>query len=537
MSIRKIVGTETELRLDAVWPADITNEVQKEYLLDNVLPRVVIDKALYSQGAVAAYSSYYPENKRFQALVDEIQQNYPAATSIIEEHRQRGDEEEVGSFQRFGFSGGYTPSGFRLYIDGTHPEVSTPECASPLDLLCWEKAGEEIIEEGRRQAEKEVDYLLRLYKNNGDGLGQSWGAHENYLITSSLFKSLTESNEEPWGGIWMAFLVTRSLYSGAGKVGSDFLPSKRNCFFLSQRGEFFSRSRALYTTNFRPLINQRDISYVGREYGRRLHVITGDANRCSWSLYLKIGMAMAVLMMLEDAQAGRFPLFLRMVSPTPLRFFRLYLEEEKRFYPMRVETTEGLKRWNALDIQQWFLEQVGRWYARCGAMEHSSETLGWLSDVLEKCRQVLWALHHNPNELIGKVDWLTKKFVLEKFLTGQRLNWTQLTADRQITIGQRQTNLLSYLRGLDLAYHRLDQDSVFAHLEKRGLITALLPPERISRAQKEPPTNTRAWKRGKIIQAEKGNIAGISWDHVLLNNPKNGVSYLALKDPWEKGEN
>ena len=72
---------------------------------------------------------------------------------------------------------------------------------------------------------------LSLYKNNSDGKGNSYGAHENYLLARSL----------PFGEVvkyLTTFLVTRQPITGAGKVGSEngrpAVP-----FQLTQRADFF----------------------------------------------------------------------------------------------------------------------------------------------------------------------------------------------------------------------------------------------------------------------------------------------------------
>src|SRR5256885_10284219 len=35
-------------------------------------------------------------------------------------------------------------NGARYYVDHAHPELSTPECATALECVCWDKAGERI---------------------------------------------------------------------------------------------------------------------------------------------------------------------------------------------------------------------------------------------------------------------------------------------------------------------------------------------------------------------------------------------------------
>ncbi|HVQ65077.1 MAG TPA: proteasome accessory factor PafA2 family protein, partial [Terriglobia bacterium] len=36
-------------------------------------------------------------------------------------------------------------NGGRLYVDGAHPEYSTPECTNPREIVAFERAGERIL--------------------------------------------------------------------------------------------------------------------------------------------------------------------------------------------------------------------------------------------------------------------------------------------------------------------------------------------------------------------------------------------------------
>src|SRR3982751_6278934 len=60
----------------------------------------------------------------------------------------------------------------------------------------------------------ERGHPVRLYKNNTDFRGHSYGCHENYLLPRSL----------PWGSLAQgiqAFLVTRQIFAGAGKFARE----------------------------------------------------------------------------------------------------------------------------------------------------------------------------------------------------------------------------------------------------------------------------------------------------------------------------
>src|SRR6201989_136789 len=78
-------------------------------------------------------------------------------------------------------------NGARLYVDHAHPEYSTPEVTTPLDIVRWDKAGELIMDEAARQAATMpgINARINLYKNNTDNKGVSYGSHENYLMSRS----------------------------------------------------------------------------------------------------------------------------------------------------------------------------------------------------------------------------------------------------------------------------------------------------------------------------------------------------------------
>src|SRR5437016_6980281 len=76
------------------------------------------------------------------------------------------------------------PNGARYYVDHAHPEYSTPECASPRDLVVHDRAGERIMERSLEALHQMLGpgQRVAIYKNNTDGKGNSYGTHENYLV-------------------------------------------------------------------------------------------------------------------------------------------------------------------------------------------------------------------------------------------------------------------------------------------------------------------------------------------------------------------
>ena len=185
-------------------------------------------------------------------------------------------------------------NGARYYVDHAHPEYSTPECADPLEVTLFDKAGERILARSMDAARRllPAGQEIVVYKNNSDGKGNSYGCHENYLVDRNVpFASLVR-NLIPW-------FVTRQVFTGAGKVGSE--NGADACDYqISQRADFFEEEVGLETTLKRPIVNTRDEPHADPQKYRRLHVIVGDANLCEVATFLKVGTTAIVLAMIED---------------------------------------------------------------------------------------------------------------------------------------------------------------------------------------------------------------------------------------------
>jgi hypothetical protein len=188
-------------------------------------------------------------------------------------------------------------NGARLYVDHAHPEYSSPECRTPREALRYDKAGEVVMRRamalakriGPRPAE------IVVYKNNSDRKGNSYGCHENYLMARSTPFAKIVAELVP-------FFVTRQIFAGAGKVGTEF-PGRSALevpFQISQRADFFEEEVGLETTLKRPIINTRDEPHSDGQRYRRLHVILGDANLSEVATWLKLGLTAIVLAMIEE---------------------------------------------------------------------------------------------------------------------------------------------------------------------------------------------------------------------------------------------
>lgn len=76
--------------------------------------------------------------------------------------------------------------------------------------------------------------------------------------------------------VLLPFLITRQIYTGAGRFDGERL-------LFTQRAAFVDETVSSATTRSRPMINTRDEPHANPDDYRRLHVIIGDSNRSQWA--------------------------------------------------------------------------------------------------------------------------------------------------------------------------------------------------------------------------------------------------------------
>jgi proteasome accessory factor PafA2 len=368
-------------------------------------------------------------------------------------------------------------NGARLYNDHGHPEYATPECRSLRDLVAHDRAGERIVLECARRRTEETGREVRIFKNNTDFHGMSYGCHEGYLVQRKVpFEKLL------YGMI--PFLVTRILYAGAGKPGVESSgPLADSCVYqISQRADFFSEIASVDTLAKRPIFNTRDEAHADPRKYRRLHVICGDANPGEFATALKVGTTALVLSLLET---GWEPLFrlrdpvsaIKQVSRDPSFRWLLELEDGRTL--------------RATDIQRVYLRDAQKLLAG------SDEETDW---VLREWEQVLDDLETDPYRAEDRLDWVAKRRLLETYIEAEGIWWED-----------------EVIRSLDLEYHNVDPDAGLYHaLEQGGQMRRFVDDAAIAAAQAEPPADTRAALRGDLIRRFGPELARVSWGRVEI---------------------
>ncbi len=467
MPLPKVIGTEIEYGIT----------VQNDRDFDPISSCVLLVNA-------------YRENEEAQILWDYEQEN-PLADArgfhVEGEKYTPNQQENIARNKTL-------MNGARFYVDHAHPEYSTPEVTNVRDLVVHERAGERVMETARRAASTllpQGSYLL-IYKNNSDRKGNSYGCHENYLIDRRTpFKDVVAH--------FLPFLVTRQIFCGAGKVGSENR-STPCTYQISQRADFFETEVALDTMVKRPIINTRDEPHADREKYRRLHVIVGDSNLSEVSTYLRVGVSTIVLALIEDRALDRD---LSIVDPVKVIKEVSHDPACKREYLM-----ERGGRLTAVQMQQEFLEAALRYFS-------SREIDPITKDVLVRWEQTLGKLAEDPMQLDREVDWVIKRKVIEEYMSRRKVDW-----------GHPQVQML------DLQYHDIRPDRGLYHLlERRGEVDRIVSDEEIARAVEIAPDDTRAYFRGECIRRYPDAVFGVNWDSISFNVGEDPIKRILMNEP------
>jgi proteasome accessory factor A len=400
-----------------------------------------------------------------------------------------------------GFLNVFLENGARFYLDtGCHPEYATPDCASPLDVTIYDKAGERILENLLQSAQGKVREEgfhgnLAIFKNNTDFVGNSYGCHENYLAErTSDFYYMAEQ--------LIPFLVTRQIFTGAGKV---FRTRRGTVFHISQRAQHIRQKISGTTTNERSIINTRDEPHAIKEKYRRLHIIVGDSNMSEYTTYLKIGTTAIILEMIEDD----------FITPNfSLRNPVRAIKDISRDLTCReqVPLNNG-KKYSALELQKEYLELAHRYYSTRPKSE-------MVTDILDKWEDVLTKLEEDPMQLHRKVDWVTKMNLLKAY--GERTKQpSETSGDRMLM--------------LDLQYHDIRRDKgLYYLLERKDKVDRLTTDEAIDKAMVDPPQNTRAKMRGELIKLAKMKRIpyDLDWNYIRIGYLLN--LWVKCNDPFQE---
>ncbi|MBX3113673.1 MAG: proteasome accessory factor PafA2 family protein [Fimbriimonadaceae bacterium] len=374
------------------------------------------------------------------------------------------------------------PNGARFYNDHGHPEYATPECWTLNDLVAHDQLGEQVVANAAEALSKQISRKVKVYKNNTDFHGASYGTHENYLVPRSI-----EFNELALG--LMPMLVARQVLVGAGKVGSESKGPVR--YQISQRADFFVEPMNVETLYRRPVFNTRDEPHAAMDEWRRLHVICGDSNMHPGCTRRKAGLIKLAVTLIEQDKAPLWRI------DDPVRSFQLVSRDVTG--EGRVEL-EGANWTTPRNILESYLDAADR------AELNDPEII----KVILECRALLANRAGNWDEFWPYVDWAAKLWLLEQFAEAEG-GWEEST-----------------MQSLDLNYHLLDaEEGLYAGLASSGYLR--LPDIPVTSIN-EAPTGSRAVARSVAVRKFSKSIKTASWEKITFDSPS--VSLDLLPNLW-----
>jgi len=415
-------------------------------------------------------------------------------------------------------NGGFLLNGGRLYLDMGHIEYSTPECLSLKDIVAFERAGDALLQ-GALEHMGLSDHVFFIKNNIDHHTGATFGCHENYLM-----KREAQFTPQVLAAL-LSFLATRQIFTGAGRVGQsnplafEFGRTATDApidFQISQRADHIVNDIYQWVQFNRAIINARDEPLADYRKYRRLHLLIGDSNVSEIATALKMGTTALVLDLLE---AGIVPKRVELYDA--VQATRDISRDQTGKWLVRL--LSGQTR-SAFEIQRAFLSLAQHYLA--GADEETDWILReWekVLDGLENYSSASFQLANlrdgqagsSPYSVIGRVDWVTKKWLLEQFMREENLDWDD-----------------PWLQSLDLEYHNLNpQRSLFQSLVEQGRASRVVSDERIRYCTQNPPQNTRAQARGwavrQLLEHETKSYV-INWDSISIE----GRDPLVMGNPF-----
>jgi proteasome accessory factor A len=273
-----------------------------------------------------------------------------------------------------------------------------------------------------------------------------------------------------------AFLASRAVFAGAGgvdRVGHFHLAEKAGGVTCVAGLAEFARPMFSLAQLIKPFcLLKLGSLWRGRQ---RLQITLGDSNLCEEAEYLRVGTTLLIVEALE-AEALDAPQLAH-----PVR--ALHAINDDCSLTVRVPLRDG-RMMSALEIQRWYLTACTRFVEAHPDCPDEFHHVLWLwEDVLDR-------LDTDRDSLVGRIDWVTKHFLMER------------VAGKSTTPVRKK---------VDVKYHELSREGYFRLLEQAGLHSRLLADDEVNRALRLPPTGTPAMRRARFIREFAGTGMCVSW--------------------------
>jgi proteasome accessory factor A len=280
----------------------------------------------------------------------------------------------------------------------------------------------------------------------------------------------------------VAFVASRAVIGGSGWLAPD------GRFHLTEKAQ---TRRALWTAiipdHTRPVFCVQHYWKLANPFRprfrelmaprQRMELGLGDSNLCQHAEYLRVATTTLVLDAIEAGAISSPPMLRR-----PMHALRAISRDPTLRQAVAVE---GGGKMTALEIQRWYLDACARFVASAPDAPQEAR------DVVRLWRDTLDKMEHDRSALVGRLDWVTKQFLLEQAGSG-----------------------LPYAarKKIDLRYHELSTEGYFAQFQKTGSAPAIVSDEEIDQATRLPPVASPAWRRARYIREFSGaGLLRIDW--------------------------
>ena len=346
---------------------------------------------------------------------------------------------------------------------------------------------------------------IEVLVNTSDGLGQSYGAHLNFLVTRRAWDHLFTRRLQYLLSLG-AFQVSAIVLTGQGKVGSENgrppVP-----FQISQRADFVESLVGPQTTFNRPLVKQPRRAVVRRSAGRlgaRRGVRTGRqrgraAGTPARHLLRRHHVPGGLLRSRSDCcrccSRCSKPNACPRGSCSRIRSTPSRPGTAIRTCARRPGLANG-GRTTAVELQRRFLEQVARFVegGGCdGLVPDAKRLIALWDDTLTKLET------RDFDALGGRLDWVLKRSMIERV----RARRPDLRWDAPA------------LKQLDHRYAGLDAETgLYWAWERQGAVEQVVTDEAIDAFTASPPEDTRAWTRAMLLRrlADGDRVEAMDWD-------------------------
>lgn len=298
-----------------------------------------------------------------------------------------------------------------------------------------------------------------------------------------------------------AFLITRIVLCGSGWL------SPEGKFYLSQKATVCNAVVGMGMLRRKPIFNFGNLAetylmgvissrrlrslFQGRQ---RLQITFGDSNLCEEAEYLRLATTRLVFDAIEAGHCVNPPKISRGIQSLR-RLNREGIETS-------IATFKG-QPFDAIAVQRWYLKEV-RTFTE--GLEDSDE----VANILKRWEYALDRLSDQPDSLVGRVDWVTKRFLLNR-------------AGNGLPIESR--------RMIDLKYHEISPAGYYFQLAETGVAETIVSEEDIQQAMRNPPA-TRAALRGRYIREFAGTPVPlkIDWDSITIGKGKESRTVMLPRE-------